>query len=59
MEVNISIEVQKILYYAMQKQLIKSEDIIYTKNRLLEVLSIDEISSDSTLKIKNMDCNKL
>ena len=45
MEVNISIEVQKILYYAMQKHLIKSEDLIYTKNRILEVLSLDEISS--------------
>ncbi|MGH4052639.1 MAG: UDP-glucose--hexose-1-phosphate uridylyltransferase [Clostridium sp.] len=45
MEVNISIEVQKLLYYAKQKNLIKSEDLIYTKNRMLEVLSLNEISS--------------
>lgn len=44
MVVNISIEVQKLINYALQKQLIVSEDIIYTKNRLLEVLSLDEIA---------------
>ena len=38
MAVNISIEVQKLLYYALKKQLIISEDIIYTRNRLLEAL---------------------
>lgn len=43
MAVNISIEVQRLIYYALQKQLIAQEDIIYTKNRLLEVLSLDEI----------------
>jgi len=41
--VNISIEVQKLIYYALQKKLIVSEDGIYTKNRLLEVLCLDEI----------------
>lgn len=43
MAVNISSEVQKILYYAINKQLITPEDLIYTKNRLLETLSLDEI----------------
>lgn len=43
MAVNISIEVQKLLYYAVRKQLIVSEDIIYTKNRLLEALLLDEV----------------
>ncbi|MCB2288195.1 UDP-glucose--hexose-1-phosphate uridylyltransferase [Clostridium sp. CS001] len=43
MAVNISIEVQKLLYYASQNQLIEEEDIIFSKNRLLEVLSLDEI----------------
>jgi UDPglucose--hexose-1-phosphate uridylyltransferase len=42
MAVNISIEVQKLLYYALRKKLIVAEDIIYTKNRLLEALSLDE-----------------
>ena len=42
MAVDISREVQKLLYYATKKKLIVSEDIIYTKNRLLEVLSLDE-----------------
>ena len=43
MAVNISIAVEKLIYYALQKQLIASEDIIYTKNRLLEALCLDEI----------------
>lgn len=43
MVVKISIEIQKLLYYGIRKQLIVSEDIIYTKNRLLEALSLDEI----------------
>lgn len=40
---NISREVQNLIYYAIKKQLIVSEDIIYTKNRLLEALSLGEI----------------
>jgi len=47
MAVNISNEVQNLLYYALQKQLIISEDIIYTRNRLLEALSLDEIEKVS------------
>jgi len=45
MAVNISIEVEKLLYYALRKQLIISEDEIYTKNRLLDALSLDEIDN--------------
>lgn len=45
MAVNICIQVQKLLYYAKEKQLIVSEDVIYTKNRLLEALSLDEIDN--------------
>ena len=45
MAVNISNEIQNLLYYALQKQLIIPEDIIYTKNRLLEALSLDEIEN--------------
>lgn len=43
MAVSISIEVQKLLYYALQKKLIEPEDIIYTRNRILQVLSLDDI----------------
>ncbi|MGV8980681.1 UDP-glucose--hexose-1-phosphate uridylyltransferase [Clostridium sp.] len=50
MAVNISIEVQKLLYYGEQKQLIECADIIYTKNRILEALSLDEIED---LQIEN------
>ena len=50
MAVNISIEVQNLLNYALQKQLIIPEDIIYTKNKLLEALSLDEIEN---IKIEN------
>jgi UDPglucose--hexose-1-phosphate uridylyltransferase len=49
MAVNISLEVQKLLYYALKRKLIRPEDIIYTRNRLLEALSLDEID-DSTCK---------
>jgi len=47
MAVDISIEVQKLLSYAIRKELITPEDIIYTKNRLLETLSLDEIKNES------------
>lgn len=47
MAVNISTEVQKLLYYAIRKKLITPEDIIYTKNRLLETLSLDEIKNET------------
>ncbi|MBU3188129.1 UDP-glucose--hexose-1-phosphate uridylyltransferase [Clostridium bowmanii] len=52
MAINISIEVQKLLYYARKKQLIESEDLIYTKNRILEALSLDEIED---LQIEDKD----
>ncbi|MGH4123227.1 MAG: UDP-glucose--hexose-1-phosphate uridylyltransferase [Clostridium sp.] len=45
--VNISIEVQKLLYYALRKQLIIPADIIYTRNRLLEALSLHEIENEA------------
>ena len=45
MAVNISIQVQNLLHYAKEKQLIVSEDVIYIKNRLLEALSLDEIDN--------------
>jgi UDPglucose--hexose-1-phosphate uridylyltransferase len=47
MAVNISIEVEKLIYYGVQKQLIVSEDIVFTKNRLLEALGLDEIEDTS------------
>lgn len=47
---NISIGLQKLLHYAMKKQLIVSEDIIYTRNRLLEYLSLDEIEEEIETK---------
>ena len=47
MAVNISTEVEKILCYAKHKKLITSEDLIYTKNRLLETLSLDEIKDEN------------
>lgn len=52
MAVNISIEIQRLLYYGEQKQLIELEDIIYTKNRLLEALDLDEFENED---IENKD----
>jgi len=45
MAVDISKEVEKLLYYGVKKGLIIPEDIIYTKNRLLEVLCLDEVKN--------------
>ncbi len=47
MAVNISKQVQNLLYYAVNKKLIEPEDMIYTKNRILEALSLDEIEKVS------------
>jgi len=47
MAVNISIEVEKLIYYGLQKQLIVPEDIVFTKNRLLEALELDEFEDTS------------
>jgi UDPglucose--hexose-1-phosphate uridylyltransferase len=48
MAVNISLEIQKLLHYAIKRKLIVPEDIIYTRNRLLEALSLVEIENVST-----------
>lgn len=47
--VNIQKEIEKLLIYGLKNNLIEKEDIIYTRNRILEVLrlnGIDEIEVD-------------
>ncbi|QAA30292.1 UDP-glucose--hexose-1-phosphate uridylyltransferase [Clostridium manihotivorum] len=43
MVINISKEIESLLDYAIEKELISPLDRIYTKNRLLEVLELTEI----------------
>lgn len=43
MSVNISYEIGKLIQYGLCNNLIKQEDKIYTRNRILEVLRLDEI----------------
>lgn len=43
MSVNISCEIEKLIEYGLYNNLIKPEDKIYTRNRILEVLALDEI----------------
>jgi len=43
MEINISIEVERLIQYGLRKGLISEWDVDYTRNRILEVLCLDEI----------------
>lgn len=43
MAVNISYEIERLLQYGLHKNLLDSTDAIYTKNRILEILGIDDI----------------
>lgn len=52
MSINIALEIEKLLFYGFKKQLISKEDIIYTRNRLLEVLSLNEIEN---VKVENKE----
>ncbi len=40
MEINIYLEIEKLIKYALDKKLIMEEDIIYVRNRVLEVLKL-------------------
>lgn len=42
---NISYEIERLVQYGLNKGLLCSEDIIYTRNRILEVLGLDEIEN--------------
>lgn len=42
MSVNINKEIQRLIQYALDKNLIQKEDIIYTTNRLLALLKIND-----------------
>ncbi|MTK13177.1 MAG: galactose-1-phosphate uridylyltransferase, partial [Clostridiaceae bacterium] len=43
MDINISYEIESLLQYGLYKNLISEEDVFYTRNRILEVLGIDDI----------------
>lgn len=41
MEINISYEVERLLQYSLKKELIDNVDLVYSRNRILDVLGID------------------
>jgi len=43
MKINISVEVERLIQYGLKKGLISEWDVDYTRNRILEVLCLDEI----------------
>lgn len=43
MVINISYEIERLLQYGLYKNLIKDVDVVYTRNRILEILKIDDI----------------
>ncbi|WP_411681207.1 UDP-glucose--hexose-1-phosphate uridylyltransferase [Clostridium thailandense] len=43
MEINISYEIERLLQYGLSKKLIDDVDLVYTRNRILEVLGIDDV----------------
>lgn len=43
MTINIFYEIERLLQYSLSKNLISDEDIVYTRNRILETLNISEI----------------
>ena len=43
MDINISYEIERLIQYGLYKNLISEEDVVYTRNRILEVLGIDDI----------------
>ncbi|MBV7276970.1 UDP-glucose--hexose-1-phosphate uridylyltransferase [Clostridiaceae bacterium UIB06] len=43
MEINISYEIERLLQYGLSKKLIDDVDLVYTRNRILEVLRIDDV----------------
>lgn len=50
MDIDIFYEVQRLIQYGLDKELINSEDIIYTRNRILEVLKIDDFQEKEVEK---------
>lgn len=57
MNINISLEIEKVIQYALNKKLIEEADVVYTRNRLLEVLQLDEIEEVAISK-DNVDIDK-
>lgn len=45
MTVNINFEIERLVQYALTKELIKEEDSVYSRNRILEVLRLDDFDN--------------
>ncbi|WBW97372.1 UDP-glucose--hexose-1-phosphate uridylyltransferase [Oceanirhabdus sp. W0125-5] len=42
MEINIYLEIEKLIRYALDKKLIMDEDVVYARNRVLDVLKLHD-----------------
>ncbi len=51
---NISGEIKRLIHYGIEKELIEKEDIIYVRNRILEILKLDEYK-DIQMEFKNLE----
>lgn len=47
MSVNIYYEISRLISYGLKKGLIRNDDVVYTQNRILEVLDLDEFQACS------------
>jgi galactose-1-phosphate uridylyltransferase, family 2 len=47
MKINISYDVERLLQYSLKKELINDVDVVYTRNRILEILGIDGVEEVS------------
>lgn len=51
---DISYEIERLIQYGLKKELISEYDVIYSRNRILEVLELDEINKVD-IEDKNLD----
>ncbi|PAB58572.1 UDP-glucose--hexose-1-phosphate uridylyltransferase [Anaeromicrobium sediminis] len=59
MDINIFYEIDKLIDYGINRELIKEEDIIYTRNRILEILNLDEYKQCEKPIQKKEDLNEI
>lgn len=56
---DINVEIQKLIKYALRKNLIIKDDITYSTNRVLSVLKLDEINFDHTNCSEDLDLSSI
>ena len=51
----IFVAIENLIQYALDKNLIQKEDIVYTKNQIIECLKIDDLKEASPTNEKNLE----